>query len=144
MGTNVDRSMNDGHGPLVFKICDQIHHRIGSLLPPDGRPPKFIQLYIYDTANEISTVQTTLSTNIFLLPNNLGLQEIGCKILVMRNSQFELWEPRKGIQFSIAYQQLINFYAYFGRFLFRHIFKYILLSVFTKNLRNLIFNYNNT
>jgi hypothetical protein len=61
MGTNVDRSMNDGHGPLVFKICDQIHHRIGSLLPPDGRPPKFIQLYIYDTTNEISTVQTTLS-----------------------------------------------------------------------------------
>lgn len=54
MGANIDRSMNDGHGPPVFKICGQIHHRIGSLLPPDGKPPKFIQLYIYDTSNEVN------------------------------------------------------------------------------------------
>lgn len=54
MGANIDRSMNDGRGPPVFKICGQIHHRIGSLLPLDGTPPKFIQLYVYDTANEIN------------------------------------------------------------------------------------------
>jgi len=53
MGANIDRSMNDGHGPLVFKISGQIHHRIGSLLPDHGELPKFIQLYIYDTANEV-------------------------------------------------------------------------------------------
>jgi hypothetical protein len=53
MGANIDRSMNDGHGPPVFKICGQVHHRIGSLLPPDGSPPKFIQLYVYDTSNEV-------------------------------------------------------------------------------------------
>jgi len=52
MGANIDRSMNDGRGPLVFKINGQVHHRIGTLLPPDGSPPKFIQLYIYDTTNE--------------------------------------------------------------------------------------------
>ena len=54
MGANIDHSINDGRGPPVFKICGQVHHRIGSLLPPDGSPPKFIQLYIYDTANEVS------------------------------------------------------------------------------------------
>jgi hypothetical protein len=53
MGANIDRSMNDGCGPPVFKISGQIHHRIGSLLPGDGDPLKFIQLYIYDTANAV-------------------------------------------------------------------------------------------
>jgi hypothetical protein len=53
MGAHIDRSINDGRGPPVFKICGQIHHRIGSLLPPDGEPPKFIQLYVYDTSNEV-------------------------------------------------------------------------------------------
>ncbi|XP_039846437.1 uncharacterized protein LOC120705942 [Panicum virgatum] len=54
MGANIDRSVNDGRGPPVFKISGQVHHRIGSLLPPEGSPPKFLQLYIYDTANEVS------------------------------------------------------------------------------------------
>lgn len=54
MGANIDRSLNDGRGPPVFKISGQIHHRIGSLLPPDGSPPKFIQLYVYDTSNEVA------------------------------------------------------------------------------------------
>ncbi|WVZ78244.1 LOW QUALITY PROTEIN: hypothetical protein U9M48_025987 [Paspalum notatum var. saurae] len=53
MGAKIDRSMNDGRGPPVFKISGQVHHRIGSLLPNHGTPPKFIQLYIYDTANEV-------------------------------------------------------------------------------------------
>jgi hypothetical protein len=53
MGANIDKSVNDGRGPPVFKIHGQVHHRIGSLLPPDGSAPKFIQLYIYDTANEV-------------------------------------------------------------------------------------------
>jgi len=53
MGANIDRSMNDGRGPPMFKISGQIHHRIGSILPDHGNPPKFIQLYIYDTTNEV-------------------------------------------------------------------------------------------
>jgi hypothetical protein len=53
MGANIDRSMSDGRGPPVFKISGQIHHRIGSLIPNSGQPPKFIQLYVYDTANEV-------------------------------------------------------------------------------------------
>ncbi|XP_066341392.1 uncharacterized protein [Miscanthus floridulus] len=45
--------MNDGRGPLVFKISGQIHHRIGAMLPLDGQSPKFIQLYVYDTSSEV-------------------------------------------------------------------------------------------
>ena len=53
MGANIDRTMNDGRGPPVFKISGQIHHRIGAMLPPDGHSPKFIQLYVYDTSSEV-------------------------------------------------------------------------------------------
>ncbi|GKC72224.1 hypothetical protein Tco_1118107, partial [Tanacetum coccineum] len=28
-------------------------HRMGALLPDEGKPPIFLQLYIYDTENEI-------------------------------------------------------------------------------------------
>jgi hypothetical protein len=53
MGANIDNSVNDGRGPPVFKICGQVHQRIGSLLPPDGVSPKFMELYIYDIVNEV-------------------------------------------------------------------------------------------
>ena len=53
LGANIDRTINDGRGPPVFKIHGQVDHRIGSLLPSDGSPPKFLQLYIYDTSNEV-------------------------------------------------------------------------------------------
>jgi hypothetical protein len=42
-----------GGGPPIFKISGQVHHLIGSLLPPKYETPKFIQLYIYDTSNEV-------------------------------------------------------------------------------------------
>ena len=61
MGANVDRSLNDGHGPPIYKISGQVHHRIGSLLPPYGSPPKFLQLYIYDTANEVNNRMRALA-----------------------------------------------------------------------------------
>ncbi|PWZ45600.1 hypothetical protein Zm00014a_017675 [Zea mays] len=62
VGAHIDRSMNDGHGPPIFKICGQIHHRIGSLLPVNDQPPKFLQLYVYDTAHEVNNRINSLST----------------------------------------------------------------------------------
>jgi hypothetical protein len=47
------RSVSDGRGPSLFKIHGQVYHRVGSLLPADDGPPNFLQLYIYDTTNEI-------------------------------------------------------------------------------------------
>ncbi|KAL3629794.1 hypothetical protein CASFOL_027016 [Castilleja foliolosa] len=54
MGGKIDNSMNKGNGPPVFKLQGQNYHRIGSLLPIEGEQPKFAQLYIHDTTNEIS------------------------------------------------------------------------------------------
>nr|GFB90004.1 helitron helicase-like domain-containing protein [Tanacetum cinerariifolium] len=50
---NIDESINNGRGPYVFKISGQLYHWIGSLCPADGEPPRFLQLYIYDTDNEV-------------------------------------------------------------------------------------------
>ncbi|GJU98400.1 DNA helicase [Tanacetum coccineum] len=52
-GAKIDESINAGRGPYVFKVSDQIYHWIGSLCPPIGEPPRFLQLYIYDTENEV-------------------------------------------------------------------------------------------
>ncbi|XP_030964293.1 uncharacterized protein LOC115985491 [Quercus lobata] len=53
LGVNVDRSVNNGSGPYVFCVNGQTHHRIGSLLPVHGQKPKYAQLYIYETDNEV-------------------------------------------------------------------------------------------
>ena len=53
LGGNVDRSVNNGSGPYVFHVNGQTHHRIGSLIPVHCQKPKYAQLYIYETNNEI-------------------------------------------------------------------------------------------
>ncbi|XP_071700026.1 uncharacterized protein [Rutidosis leptorrhynchoides] len=51
-GAQIDDRINNGRGPYVFKISGQVYHWIGSLCPEESNPPRFLQLYIYDTANE--------------------------------------------------------------------------------------------
>ena len=46
-------SINRGQGPYVFKISGQIYHRIGSLSLAENNDPRFLQLYIFDTQNEV-------------------------------------------------------------------------------------------
>ncbi|MCI09419.1 helicase-like protein, partial [Trifolium medium] len=52
-GMKFDERKNVGRGPPTIRIQGQVCHRIGSMLPQDGEHPKFAQLYIYDTENEI-------------------------------------------------------------------------------------------
>jgi len=52
-GTKVDTRYNTSRGPPTFRIHGQVHHLIGSLLPMPNNSPKFAQLYIYDTENEV-------------------------------------------------------------------------------------------
>src|SRR6266542_1356237 len=52
MGGNIDKKTNQGEGPYIFRVNGQIHHQIGSLLPLPTSP-KFVELYIFDTKNEI-------------------------------------------------------------------------------------------
>ncbi|XP_076953594.1 uncharacterized protein LOC143627715 [Bidens hawaiensis] len=63
MGGKIDKSVNKGKGLYVFRFIGQNYHAIGSLLPNDGTKPKFSQLYIYDTDNEIENRQNILSDN---------------------------------------------------------------------------------
>nr|AAK54292.1 putative helicase [Oryza sativa Japonica Group] len=53
MGGTVDRKINNGHGPYIFRLNGQNHHHIGTLLPEGSNKPRFQQLYVYDTENEI-------------------------------------------------------------------------------------------
>lgn len=49
-----DHSVNKGGGPYIYRLNGQNHHIFGSLIPDDGDIPKFCQLYIYDTRNEVN------------------------------------------------------------------------------------------
>ncbi|AQL01905.1 hypothetical protein ZEAMMB73_Zm00001d045253 [Zea mays] len=51
-GASIDKTINNGTAPYVFKINGVVHHRIGTLLPQHGTQPKFAQLYTYDTEHE--------------------------------------------------------------------------------------------
>ncbi|RZB65996.1 hypothetical protein D0Y65_041874 [Glycine soja] len=53
MGGKIDVSKNDGRTPPMFIMNGENYHNIGSLLPLPCRQPKFAQLYIHDTDNEI-------------------------------------------------------------------------------------------
>ncbi|KAL3640531.1 hypothetical protein CASFOL_015499 [Castilleja foliolosa] len=52
-GARIDEAVNDGRGPYVFKVSGQVSHWIGSICPPDNEHPRFLQMYIYDTENEV-------------------------------------------------------------------------------------------
>ncbi|XP_045821940.1 uncharacterized protein LOC123914810 [Trifolium pratense] len=54
MGGKINTDMNNGNAPPAFVLNGENYHLIGSLLPLPEKPPKFAQLYIYDTDNEIS------------------------------------------------------------------------------------------
>ncbi|XP_074305872.1 uncharacterized protein LOC141641094 [Silene latifolia] len=63
MGGKIDHSVNQGRGPYTFRMRGQNIHRIRSLLPSAGTMPKFCQLYIYDTEEEVENRKTALSQN---------------------------------------------------------------------------------
>jgi len=53
LGAKIDNKYNNGRELPNLRVHGQSCHRIGSLLLPLGKQPKFAQLYIYDTDNEI-------------------------------------------------------------------------------------------
>ncbi|XP_074374046.1 uncharacterized protein LOC141714425 [Apium graveolens] len=52
-GGNIDHSINNGRAPYMYRLNGQNHHVLGSLIPNNKDSPKFCQLYIYDTINEV-------------------------------------------------------------------------------------------
>ncbi|OMO70165.1 hypothetical protein COLO4_28729 [Corchorus olitorius] len=62
IGGEVDNSVNTENGPYVYRVNVVNHHRIGTLLHIEGRIPKFLQLYMYDTDHEISNKLRVMSS----------------------------------------------------------------------------------
>ncbi|KAL7139442.1 hypothetical protein ABFS83_09G051100 [Erythranthe nasuta] len=52
-GRKIHTTINRGSGPYTFLFHGQNYHLMGSLLPDEGSRPKFAQLYIFDTENEV-------------------------------------------------------------------------------------------
>ncbi|KAF8074945.1 hypothetical protein FPV67DRAFT_1559562 [Lyophyllum atratum] len=49
LGVEEDHSVNGGgRGPPVFRIMGELCHWSGALTPPDGRLPRYSQLYVYE------------------------------------------------------------------------------------------------
>nr|GFA11289.1 DNA helicase [Tanacetum cinerariifolium] len=63
LGANVNNSINNGKGPYVFRVSRQIYHWIGSMCPEEGPDPWFLQLYIYDTTNEVKNRMAHFGSN---------------------------------------------------------------------------------
>lgn len=61
MGTTgaVDPIVHAG-GPPIFKIGGELYHHIGSLLPPDGHQPRYLQSYITDSSESARSQQYNL------------------------------------------------------------------------------------
>ncbi|XP_057734424.1 uncharacterized protein LOC130949818 [Arachis stenosperma] len=53
MAGKINHKINNGSGPPSFILSGQNYHSIGSLIPQANEKPRFAQLYIYDTENEI-------------------------------------------------------------------------------------------
>ena len=53
-GAKVDESLLvERTGVFTYRIHGEMFHLIGSILPDDGQRPSFLQLYFYDTDNEL-------------------------------------------------------------------------------------------
>ncbi|CDY68889.1 BnaCnng60940D [Brassica napus] len=54
LGGRVERSLKKGRGPDMFQLQGENYHLLGAgITPPEGSEPKFGQLYIVDTENEV-------------------------------------------------------------------------------------------
>lgn len=61
-GANIDKSVTNRPGPFCYRIYGETYHCIGSLLPSEGEAPKFAQLYVVDTENEVKNRMAAVNT----------------------------------------------------------------------------------
>ena len=74
MGATFDQGLLQGNGPYVLRLHDELCHDHGTLLPNDGAPPAYAQLYISDPA---MALQQRMQWNAELSPTIMSdLQEM--------------------------------------------------------------------
>ncbi|KAF8100721.1 hypothetical protein N665_0218s0059 [Sinapis alba] len=78
MSAQIDHSVTGTTGPFTFRVHGQIIHRIGSLFPEDGNNPEYLQLYIFNTDNEIKNRKRALTkgSSSLALEDNIIVQLI--------------------------------------------------------------------
>ena len=75
MSGQIDKTLNIGGGPYVFRVGGQTCHRIGNLLLDESTLAKFQQLYIVETKSEISNRKNVVRYVQYLY-NTFSLQSI--------------------------------------------------------------------
>ncbi|KAK9684271.1 hypothetical protein RND81_10G198000 [Saponaria officinalis] len=63
MGGKVDNAINQGSAPYCFRLGGQNHHNIGLFLLPDGKQPRFLQVYFYDSELEVAQRISSLGSS---------------------------------------------------------------------------------
>ncbi|KAK1379203.1 hypothetical protein POM88_025947 [Heracleum sosnowskyi] len=53
VGGNVDREINNGGGPYVYRIFGEVYHQIGSLHLEGSKKAVFSQIYMYDNQQQL-------------------------------------------------------------------------------------------
>ncbi|CAI9270649.1 unnamed protein product [Lactuca saligna] len=95
-GAKVDESINIGYGPYVFKIEGRVYHRLGSYCPPPNERPQFLQMYIYDTENEVSN-RMSFFANENRTPLNSGIVTLLIQILDNTNKLVRLFRNARDL-----------------------------------------------
>ncbi|MCO5577386.1 hypothetical protein L7F22_031218 [Adiantum nelumboides] len=60
LGANIDNSLMGMSGAYCFRVHGSLYHRVGSLVLHDSGPPKFAQMYVYDTYHEVQNQMNAL------------------------------------------------------------------------------------
>ncbi|CAI9271489.1 unnamed protein product [Lactuca saligna] len=85
-----------GGGPYVFKVSGQLSHSIGSFCPNDGKPPRFLQLYMVDTQHELSN-RLAAFQDPTKQPLDPGIVELLMAILTLHNEYVRTFKTVKQI-----------------------------------------------
>lgn len=74
LGVTEDHSINRGRGEPVFRICGELCHNSGALVPTGDNPPRYAQLYIYEPR---AALESRMAQNQSLSRNIMqGLQDM--------------------------------------------------------------------
>jgi hypothetical protein len=85
LGGKVNNEMNTGHAPPTFIMNGENYHQIGSLFPVTGNEPKFAQLYIYATENDIrNRMSAVRSVHIKITLTTYEIPNIFCKYVIYK------------------------------------------------------------
>nr|GEZ82028.1 hypothetical protein [Tanacetum cinerariifolium] len=80
-GGKINKEINNSGAPYTFQLKGQNHHKIGTLLPTheEGRP-RFAQLYIFDTLNEVENCLYALNRRLTSSSEDVMLQMLAFRM----------------------------------------------------------------